>query len=81
MKEGYEADDILGTLAEEAKRQGVRSIVVTGDRDAMQVVDDDIWVMSTGRGVTDVKIYTPAGRGGALRHRARRHPRLHRPQG
>jgi DNA polymerase-1 len=38
----------------------VRSIVVTGDRDAMQVVDDDIWVMSTGRGITDVKIYTPA---------------------
>ncbi len=57
---GYEADDILGTLAEEAKRQGVGSIVVTGDRDAMQVVDEDIWVMSTGRGITDVKIYTPA---------------------
>jgi DNA polymerase-1 len=60
VQPGYEADDILGTLAEEAKRQGVGSIVVTGDRDAMQVVDDDIWVMSTGRGVTDVKIYTPA---------------------
>jgi DNA polymerase-1 len=60
VKPGYEADDILGTLAEEAKRQGIGSIVVTGDRDAMQVVDDDIWVMSTGRGVTDVKIYTPA---------------------
>jgi len=60
VKPGYEADDILGTLAEEAKRQGVGSIVVTGDRDAMQVVDDDIWVMSTGRGITDVKIYTPA---------------------
>ncbi len=60
VKPGFEADDILGTLAEEAKRQGVRSIVVTGDRDAMQVVDDDIWVMSTGRGITDVKIYTPA---------------------
>ena len=60
VKPGYEADDILGTLAEEAKRQGVASIVVTGDRDAMQVVDEDIWVMSTGRGVTDVKIYTPA---------------------
>jgi DNA polymerase-1 len=56
---GYEADDILGTLAEEAKRQGVGSFVVTGDRDAMQVVGDDIWVMSTGRGITDVKIYTP----------------------
>ncbi len=60
VKPGYEADDILGTLAEEARRQGVGSIVVTGDRDAMQVVDEDIWVMSTGRGVTDVKIYTPA---------------------
>ena len=59
VKPGYEADDILGTLAEEAKRQGVRSVVVTGDRDAMQIVDDDIWVMSTGRGVTDVRIYTP----------------------
>ena len=60
VKPGFEADDILGTLAEEAKRQGVGSIVVTGDRDAMQVVDDDIWVMSTGRGITDVMIYTPA---------------------
>jgi DNA polymerase I len=60
VKPGYEADDILGTLAEEAKRQGIGSVVVTGDRDAMQIVDDDIWVMSTGRGVTDVKIYTPA---------------------
>ena len=60
VKPGYEADDILGTLAEEAKRQGIASIIVTGDRDAMQLVDEDIWVMSTGRGVTDVKIYTPA---------------------
>jgi DNA polymerase-1 len=59
VKPGYEADDILGTLAEEARRQGVRSVVVTGDRDAMQIVDDDIWVMSTGRGVTDVRVYTP----------------------
>ena len=60
VKPGYEADDILGTLAEVAKKEGVGSMVVTGDRDAMQVVDDDIWVMSTGRGITDVKIYTPA---------------------
>jgi DNA polymerase-1 len=59
-KPGYEADDILGTLAEEAKRQGVGAIVVTGDRDSLQIVDDDIWVMATGRGVTDVKIYDPA---------------------
>jgi DNA polymerase-1 len=57
---GYEADDILGTLAETAKREGVRSLVVTGDRDALQIVDDDVWVVTTGRGVTDVKVYTPA---------------------
>ncbi len=60
VKPGYEADDILGTLAEEARRQGIRSMIVTGDRDALQVVDEDVWVMSTGRGITDVKIYTPA---------------------
>ena len=60
VQPGYEADDILGTLAEEAKRQGVKSVIVTGDRDALQAVDDDILVMSTGRGVTDVKIYDPA---------------------
>ncbi|MEZ5125610.1 MAG: DNA polymerase I [Thermoleophilia bacterium] len=60
VQPGYEADDLLATLAQEARRQGVRSIIVTGDRDALQAVNDDIWVMSTGRGVTDVKIYDPA---------------------
>jgi DNA polymerase-1 len=58
--EGYEADDILGTLAENAKRRRIGSVVVTGDRDALQIVDDDIWVMATGRGISEVKIYTPA---------------------
>ena len=60
VRPGYEADDILGTLAEAAKRNKTGSVVVTGDRDALQIVDDDVWVMSTGRGITDVKIYTPA---------------------
>ena len=60
IKAGYEADDILGTLAEEAKRQGVGAVVVTGDRDTLQIVGEGIWVMATGRGVTDVKVYSPA---------------------
>jgi len=60
VQPGYEADDILGTLAQAAKRAGVGAVVVTGDRDALQLVDDDVWVMATGRGVTDVKVYTPA---------------------
>ena len=60
VRAGFEADDILGTLAEAAKRHKTGSVVVTGDRDALQIVDDDVWVMTTGRGITDVKIYTPA---------------------
>ncbi len=60
VKPGFEADDILGTLAEAAKRKGVGAVVVTGDRDALQLVGDDVWVMATGRGITDVKVYTPA---------------------
>jgi len=57
---GYEADDLLGTLAARARASGIRSVVVTGDRDALQLVDDQIAVMATGRGITDVKVYTPA---------------------
>jgi DNA polymerase-1 len=60
VQPGFEADDILGTLAASARREGVGAVVVTGDRDALQLVDDDIWVMTTGRGITDVKVYTPA---------------------
>jgi DNA polymerase-1 len=58
-KEGYEADDILATLAEEAKRQGVRSVIVTGDRDMLQLVDEDISVMTNTKGVSEVVVYTP----------------------
>ncbi len=60
VKGGYEADDLLGTLATAARAQGVQSAVVTGDRDSLQLVDDQIAVVTTGRGITDVKIYTPA---------------------
>ncbi|NLG65498.1 MAG: DNA polymerase I, partial [Actinobacteria bacterium] len=56
----YEADDILGTLATQAARRGIEAIVVTGDRDTLQLVGEHVSVMATGRGVTDVKMYTPA---------------------
>jgi DNA polymerase-1 len=55
--EGYEADDVLGTLAREAQEVGIDVMVVSGDRDVYQVVGDGIRVMSTGRGVTDTKVY------------------------
>jgi len=47
--EGFEADDVLATLARQAAAQGVDSLIVTGDRDILQVVDDHISVLTSGR--------------------------------
>jgi DNA polymerase-1 len=57
--EGFEADDVLATLARQAAEQGVKSLIVTGDRDILQVVDDDIHVLTSGRQFSDTIIYTP----------------------
>ncbi|MBR1747971.1 MAG: DNA polymerase I [Clostridia bacterium] len=56
FKEGYEADDIIGTLG---KRYNIDTIIVTGDRDCLQLVDDTTTVFWTKRGVSDVIKYTP----------------------
>ncbi|MCL6453324.1 MAG: DNA polymerase I [Alicyclobacillus sp.] len=56
----YEADDIIGTLASVAERQGVQTVVVSGDKDLLQLVSDKVHAMLTRRGVTDVERYTPA---------------------
>lgn len=57
--DGYEADDVLATLARQAEAQGVNSLIVTGDRDILQVVDDHIHVLTSGRQFSDTIIYTP----------------------
>lgn len=54
---GYEADDIVGTLAKDAKEKGYKTIIVTGDTDTLQLVDDDVIVMTTRQGVSDVVYY------------------------
>jgi DNA polymerase-1 len=59
--DGYEADDVIATLTSEAREQGIPVMVVTGDRDAYQLVGDGVRVMSTGRGVTDIKVYDRDG--------------------
>ena len=59
--EGYEADDVIAALAEQAKAAGVPVMIVTGDRDAYQLVTDGVRVMSTSRGVTDTKVYDRQG--------------------
>ena len=43
--EGYEADDILGTLAKSASRDGVHAYILTGDRDSLQLIDDGVSVL------------------------------------
>ena len=58
--EGFEADDVIASLAKAAREQGIEVMVVTGDRDAYQLVGDGIRVMSTSRGITETKIYDVA---------------------
>jgi DNA polymerase I len=58
--DGFEADDVIASLAVRAREQGIEVMVVTGDRDAYQLVGDGIRVMSTSRGITETKIYDAA---------------------
>jgi len=57
--EGVEADDVLATLATAAVSDGYRVEIVTGDRDAMQLVDEAITVLYTLRGISEVAEMTP----------------------
>ncbi len=57
--EGFEADDVLATLARQAEREGVDSLIVTGDRDILQVVNDHVSVYTSGRQFSDTIIYDP----------------------
>jgi len=59
--EGYEADDVIASLAEQAKGRGVPVMVVTGDRDAYQLVDGGVRIMTTSRGITDTRVYDREG--------------------
>src|SRR5262245_37635519 len=59
--DGYEADDVIGSLVRLAREQKIPVMVVSGDRDVYQVVEDGVRVMTTSRGVTDTKVYDAAG--------------------
>lgn len=56
---GYEADDVIGTLAKRAEAAGQDVTILTSDRDSFQLVSDHVSVLATGRGVTDTTRYTP----------------------
>jgi DNA polymerase I len=57
--EGWEADDVIATLASRADEAGIKTTVVSTDRDAFQLVTDNVALMMTPRGVSDVQVYTP----------------------
>ncbi len=60
-KEDYEADDILATLATQGANAGMDVLVVSGDRDTFQLVNDRVTVLyPSARGVAELKRYTPA---------------------
>jgi DNA polymerase I len=56
---GYEADDIIATLATEATADDMSVLVVTGDRDALQLVSSDVTVLMTRRGISEMTRFTP----------------------
>ena len=57
--EGWEADDVIATLATRADERGIRTCVVSTDRDAFQLCSEHVCLMMTPRGVADVHVYTP----------------------
>ncbi|HZR92845.1 MAG TPA: DNA polymerase I [Gaiellaceae bacterium] len=57
--EGWEADDVIATLAARADAAGIKTCVVSTDRDAFQLVSENVCLMMTPRGVQEVNVYTP----------------------
>jgi DNA polymerase-1 len=56
-REGMEADDVLGTLARQAAQSGVDTLIVTGDRDLLQLVGPEVHVFLSGRRLSEGKVY------------------------
>ncbi|MGG0821965.1 DNA polymerase I [Paenibacillus turicensis] len=56
---GYEADDIIGTLSKQGEEEGFEVLVVTGDKDLLQVVSDRVSVALTRKGISEVDKYDP----------------------
>jgi DNA polymerase-1 len=57
--DGYEADDVIASIAERAHEAGLETVIVTGDRDSFQLARPGVTIMATTRGVTDTKLYDP----------------------
>jgi len=58
--EGFEADDVIATLTAQARAEGMEVLICSGDRDALQLVRDDVTVLYPVKGVSDLARMTPA---------------------
>ncbi|MFA6553144.1 MAG: DNA polymerase I [Patescibacteria group bacterium] len=56
-KQGFEADDVIGTVAQLNKKKDIETIIVTGDKDAFQLIDDHTVVFTMRKGMSDTVIY------------------------
>lgn len=56
-KEGFEADDLIGTIATKVKKNNIKVVILTGDRDILQLVDKNTYVVSPIVGLSQIKIY------------------------
>lgn len=60
MKDGYEADDMIATLAKRAKKEGLSTIIVTGDMDLLQLVDESTFVYALKKGISQTILFDRA---------------------
>ena len=76
---GFEADDLIATLTTQAEKEGYQVLVVTGDRDSLQLVSDDVTVLYPRKGVSELTRFTPAAVVEKVRPDPRAVPRLRCP--
>lgn len=57
----WEADDVLGTISRQANERGIEALLLTGDRDALQLVSDDTKMLFTRKGISETILFDPKG--------------------
>lgn len=57
--DGFEADDVIATLATQAEEAGFEVLIVTGDRDSFQLITDNVTVLYPTKGVSELTRFTP----------------------
>jgi DNA polymerase-1 len=56
-KDGFEADDIIGTIINKFNQRGLRILVITGDRDLFQLITENVYIVTPHIGLSEIKIY------------------------